>query len=415
MPALLLLPSLRLSLGALAALALLGLLIAIPLIQLAPLPPNLWRQLPGRGPLAHAITLIGLPDRWRPLSLVPDQTAQAALYLLGPAGMFLAGLQCNGRERSWLVAAVLAIALLSLAVGAVQAAGGEAGRLHIYANAALGSPTGFFANRNHQAIFLVAAIALAASMSAPESLPAALGRRPAFLLVLMLLFAVGAAATLSRAGILLICPALAGGLLILAPRARGLRRLVPAIILIAAIGGAIFMVLALKGGAIFDRFENGEAGGGRLGLLPQVISVGQTMQPIGSGAGAFDLVYRASERLEQIDPFYLNHVHNDFVEAWLEAGWAAVTLLGAFVIWWAVSAFSLWSGRERISPPLARSATLVTAILLLHSVIDYPLRAPALAVLFALTCALMLEPPGPKARLERCPPKWVRFGDQAAL
>jgi O-antigen ligase len=393
MPALLRLPGLRPSRRLVAAFGLLALLIALPIVQLVPLPPGLWRHLPGRAPLAHAVALAGLPDAWRPMSLAPDETARACLFLLAPAGMFLAGVQCDWRRRGWLVAAVLGVALLSLLVGAVQVAGGEADRLRFYANAAVGLPSGFFANRNHQAAFMVAALALAASLSASEGLPGGLNRRPAVILALMLLLGVGAAATLSRAGVLLLGPVLVGGLLILRPQARHLGRIVPVIILIVAVAGVVAMVLALKGGAIFDRFENGEAGGGRLGLLPQVVALGQGLQPVGGGVGSFDLVYRATERLDQVDPFYLNHVHNDYIELWLEAGWPAVALLAGFGVWWLASAVCVWSGPERIGAGLARSGSLVTAALLAHAIVDYPLRTPALAVLFALACALMLDPP----------------------
>lgn len=391
-PAALRLSRLRISRAALAALVILGLLIALPVIQLTPLAPNLWEHLPGRGPLAQAIALIGLPRTWRPMSLAPDETARAGLYLLAPAGMFLAGLQCGWRQREWLVMAVIGIALLSLAVGAIQAAGGEAGPLHLYANAAIGLPNGFFANRNHQSAFMVAAVALAASLSKADDQPIGRGRRSVVILVLMLLFAVGAAATLSRAGVLMIGPVLAGGLLVSRPKMRG-GRMVPIGVIAVAVTGAVLMVLTLKGGVIFDRFENGGAGGGRLGLLPDVISLGKSMQPFGGGVGSFDLVYRAREPLERIDPFYLNHVHNDYVEGWLEAGWPAIGLFGGFAVWWGLLTFSRWSEPDRPGAAFARSGGLVTAALLLHSIVDYPLRTPALAVLFALGCALMLDPP----------------------
>ena len=392
-PAVLRLSRLQISRAAMAAMVILGLLVALPVVQLAPLAPSVWEHLPGRGPLAQATALIGLPKAWRSMSLAPDETARAVLYLLAPAGMFLAALQCGWRQRQWLVGAALGVALFSLAVGAIQVAGGEAGPLHLYANAAIGLPSGFFANRNHQSAFMVAAIALAASLSDSGSQPAGRSRRSLVVLILMLLFAVGAAATLSRAGVLMIGPMFVGALLASRPMARSAGGIVPIGVIAVAVVGAVLMVLALKGGVIFDRFENGAAGGGRLGLLPDVLSLGRSMQPLGSGVGSFDLVYRAHEPLELIDPFYLNHVHNDYVEGWLEAGWPAIALLGGFAVWWGLSAFTRWFGPDRPGAAFARSGTLITVALLLHSTVDYPLRTPALAVLFALACALMLDPP----------------------
>jgi O-antigen ligase len=389
-PSLLQMPKRTFSPFALVAFAILVGLMAIPMLQLAPLPPGLWRVLPGRAPLVQAVTLIGLPDQWRPMSLAPDQTERAALYLLAPVGMFLAAVQCDGRQRAWLASAVLAISLLSLAAGAVQVAGGSAERLKFYSNSATGLPTGFFANRNHQAALMICALVLTPGLC--QAWPSSLSQRPSIALIPMLLFAVGAAATLSRAGLLMLAPALVAAVAILqAPQAgqnAGVQNRALLLTLMLSIGGGA-AVVALKGGAIFDRFENGEAGGGRLSLLPRVIALGKTLQPWGGGVGSFDLAYRAVEPLQQIDPFYLNHVHNDYIEAWLEAGWPALALFIGFGLWWIRSTIRAWRSRGA----LACSGTLMTAALLLHSAVDYPLRTPALAVVFALGCALMTPPP----------------------
>ena len=388
-------PDLKFNKAVLIALALAAAVLALTILQLTPLPPSLWRGLPGREPLAQAVDLGRLSRGARSMSLAPEETGRAALYLLAPVGMFLAALQCDWRRRAWLVLLVVALGIVGLAIGAVQASGGGAPRLRLYADAALGLPSGVFANRNHQASFMAACVVLAASLASQRMLasPQALGDkvRMAVVLLLMALFAVGAAATLSRAGVLLLVPALAGGFLLLRARSGGVMRL-------AAVGLAVLvigvMVFAVKGGAIFDRFEAGGAAGGRLGLLPQILTLGRTFQPWGGGIGSFDTVYRATERLDQIDPFFLNHVHNDYVEAWLEAGWPAIAVMAAFAVWWGFGAVRAWTS-EAPHPQvmaLSRAGALVTALLLAHSAVDYPLRTPALAVLFAFGCALMLDP-----------------------
>jgi len=380
-----------------AAVVLLGLLFAIPIAQLTPLPPPVWTALTGRGPLAHAISLIGLPQGWRPMSLAPDETARAGLYLIAPAGMFLAAFQLSGRRRGHLVAILVGVALVSLIVGAVQAAGGDAGRFRLYDAAVPGLPNGFFANRNHQAALMVACVLFAAAAFRREGRAGA-GVQPAARLGLMLLFAVGAAATLSRAGVLLLAPALLGGLLMLRPASWRPGALAPVIAVCAAVIAVVILVAILKGGVILDRFmATTDEGGGRLDLLPPILRLGQGLQPWGGGLGAFDLLYRASEPLEQIDPFYLNHVHDDYVEAWLEGGWPAVVLMLGFGAWWSVAAWSCWSAPPAPGSALARAGSLTSLLLLLHSGVDYPLRTPALAVVFALACALMLDPPRPRS------------------
>jgi len=63
------------------ALSLLAALVAVPLLQLIPLPPTIWTALPGRDQMALALELAGLPPGWSPLSLAPEQTWRAALAL----------------------------------------------------------------------------------------------------------------------------------------------------------------------------------------------------------------------------------------------------------------------------------------------------------------------------------------------
>ena len=105
------------------------------------------------------------------------------------------------------------------------------------------------------------------------------------------------------------------------------------------------------------------------------------------------MVYRAVEPLDQVIPEFLNHVHDDYVELWLEGGWAAVALIAGLWVWWGFATFAAWFGPGRPDAALARSGSLVAAGLLIHSVADYPLRTPALAVVFALACAMMLPTP----------------------
>src|SRR5688572_22475659 len=65
-------------------LLMLGAFAALLVLQLVPLPPALWAQLPGRGAFEAAATAAGQPQPWRPLSLTPERTAQSLLALLFP-------------------------------------------------------------------------------------------------------------------------------------------------------------------------------------------------------------------------------------------------------------------------------------------------------------------------------------------
>jgi hypothetical protein len=54
----------------------------------------------------------------------------------------------------------------------------------------------------------------------------------------------------------------------------------------------------------------------------------------------------------------------------------------------------LWSSSQPETPvldlALARAAPIVIVLLLIHSAMDYPLRTPALSVLFAVACACLV-------------------------
>ena len=88
--------------------------VAIPVIQLIPLPPWLWTALPGRGPSAETFEILGQKIPWMPLSVVPHETWLSALSLIPPLGIFLATLLLSYRERRWLSLVFLAVGVVSV-------------------------------------------------------------------------------------------------------------------------------------------------------------------------------------------------------------------------------------------------------------------------------------------------------------
>ena len=107
-------------------LALLAMIIAVPLLQLVPLPPGLWTAAPGQAVRAGALRLAHLPAPWLPLSLSPGDTGRAALALVPPAAMLVATLRLDASERrrlAWLWI-VLGVAGLALGLAQVAAPGG---------------------------------------------------------------------------------------------------------------------------------------------------------------------------------------------------------------------------------------------------------------------------------------------------
>ena len=93
---------------------------------------------------------------------------------------------------------------------------------------------------------------------------------------------------------------------------------------------------------------------------------------------------------------YVNHAHNDWLELWLTGGAPAIILVLGFLAWFGVATSRLWRSGQPEAPildlALAQAASIVIVLLLLHSVVDYPLRTPTLSVLFAMACAFLIRP-----------------------
>lgn len=140
-----------------------GLMVLLPLMQLVPLPPALWEALPGRERAALIFATQGWKDQWMPLSLDPDATKLAALSLLPGLVMFFATGLLGLEERLKLASILVAFAMFSVALGAMQSATG--GGFTLYETVHRGHALGLFTNRNHEATFLVIALLLGAAIA----------------------------------------------------------------------------------------------------------------------------------------------------------------------------------------------------------------------------------------------------------
>ena len=371
------------------ALGLLGAVIAIPLIQLIPLPPGVWAGLPGRDQMVLALQLAGLEPGWVALSLTPDHTWRSALALTPPVAFFLAMMSLSQVQRDRLVRLCIAAAVVGLLLGVAQlASGGE--RLYPWATTAAGSVNGFFANSNHLASSLLITLPFAITFGA-----ATLRRRDQRTSALWFgaLFAgvvvVALAAIRSRAGITLFGPVMVVSLLA-AWIAAGRGRPGPGLlVLMGTVGAALTAVALLALPPILARFDTEGTPEARFERWPLIAEAAQTYLPLGSGIGSFDTVYRSVEPLDQLDNTFFNQAHNEYLEAWLEAGWLGAGLIIAFLIWYTRRCWSAWKSPPSREGDLQRAASIGIGVLLLHSISDYPLRTATLAVFFALCCGLL--------------------------
>lgn len=375
------------------ALALLGGLAAIPLIQLIPLPPAIWTALPGRAEMVLALELAGLQPGWAPLTVTPDLTWQSVLAILPPAAIFLAVLSSSQAQTARMMGFYLAAAVVAVVLGAAQlASGGE--RLYPWETTGVGSVTGFFANRNHLATLLLACLPFAAVFGAAVLRRRSDQRLPLWFGALFMgLVVIGLAAIRSRAGVILFGPVAIASLLA-AWIAAGRGRPGPGLLaLTGGVAAAIGAVAILALPPILARFDVQSAPEGRFEGWPIVAEASNAWLPLGSGIGSFDAVFRSVEPLEQLDPTFFNHAHNEYLETWLEAGWPGAALIIAFLIWYSRRLWAAWKAGPSRERDLQRAASIALLAMLVHSGVDYPLRTATLAVLFAL-CAAILEKAG---------------------
>ena len=377
--------------GARTPLALLAAVAALPLLQLIPLPYDLWTRLPGRAPLLQVLSVARLGRPMLPLSLAPEQTWRDLLALSPPAAMFMGALLLTNGQRRFVAALWMGLGALSVVLGAVQVLGGHSSHFYLYAVTNRGAPVGFFANRNHQAALLYCLLPFAGLFAGAfrgdfgdrRSLP------PLFASLYLMVAIVGVGVTLSRAGAVLAAVALLGAATVAARGgAFGRRWRAPAVLAAAGVAGVV-AVLLLGLGPLVARFSQVNPKDLRFEGWPLVLSAANGFLPLGSGLGSFEGVYFSVEPLSQVSTVYFNHAHNDYLELWLETGAAGAALFAGFAVWFTTRTIGAWRRRRGGSADLAAAASLTILLLLAHSAVDYPLRTEALAVLFAFACAAL--------------------------
>jgi O-antigen ligase len=378
------------------AIALLCAGLALPLLQLIPMPPSLWSGLPGHGEIASAFEAAGMALPWLPISLEPSATWLGLLSLLPAIAVFLAMLSVEERARRTLIVLMLAVVFASAVVDVLQIMGGRDSPLYFYADTTPGRAVGFFANPDHNAAFLYSAIpfivAWAIGLVRDHRRNRAVGLSLLALLIVAII--IGLTATQSRAGLALLLVAGLSGILLAWQHGGGQsgRRLwrfaiganVVALILAFQFGFVAFMQRAQEQGLEDLRWP-----AARITSQAAIANM-----PLGSGLGTFVPIYERFAPQEMLQYSYVNHAHDDWLELWLTGGVPAIILVVGFLAWFAAATFGLWrSGRPQgpvLDLALARAASIVIVLLLLHSVVDYPLRIPALSVLFAIACAYLI-------------------------
>lgn len=381
-----------------------ALMVALPFVQLIPLPPAIWQALPGHGLRAAVLEAFGLGGAWLPLSITPTETAYSAVVGLTMLGLFMAVLAMPQDQLRVLVTFVVAMIAIGIVIGIIQfSSGGDS--LQFYKVAHRDALIGFFANKNHMGLTLACLVPLSFIL-VEHQLD---GRRGVLMLLGFGWVALVAmlVATNSRAGLLLGLIAMLTISLRMFPQHR--KQVLLSSVLAALVTTALAsFVPAIQD--IIDRFGR-TRGDLRLDFLEQGIPLIGQYGVMGSGLGSFVSVYAPTEKLEWVNPYYVNHLHNDWLQLIIEAGIPGVAVMLLMLAALAKAAHVLWftevrarnhvvalKGDER---SYAWAGFVIVLLFALHSAGDYPVRRVGTLVLLVIALSLVFRPCIDRALLTR--------------
>lgn len=363
------------------------------------------RAAPAGDALEAERRLLGLDprslDRVPSLSLAPETTASAVRTGAALVALLLVAATvaaARGVERlAW---ALLVSAAFQGAHGTIVLASRHdrvwgLPKLHY-----LESATGTFVNRNHFAAYLVPCLALGVGLvlalwphgreggDRRRALAVLLGRegsRALFAGLLLLLGLGGLLVSYSRAGIAV--GTLSVGLVLLVAERGRIRHRVAAALLLLALGGLPLLEIgAERLAARYARAaEDLVQEGARLDVWADTVEAFAAFPIAGGGLGSFGDFYPLF-RSPAVRPRY-DHAHQELLQFAAETGIAGIALLALLLSPVARGALrALAAG----SDPLAAGLAAGLAGLMLHSLVDFPLRIPAVAAVGAVAAGALL-------------------------
>lgn len=369
-----------------------GLIVVVMALQLVPLPPSIWTRLPGRDAVASGFRILAMPLPCVPLSLYPGGTVASLLSLLPAMAALLAVTVLGGFRGSLISWALISVTTLSVAIGALQLVGGQDSGAYIYATTNFGVAVGFFANGNHMATLLLVSIPFLGALQLSLLRRARSARNISAVRLLtaamLVVFLVGLLTNFSLAGLGLSIPVVLICFLSFGSERRKPKWWILGVSLLVSVG-AIALIL-------FGPFGNNLIGEqhsykqlSRQTSFRLTMDAAQEYLPVGSGVGTFQRVYRTQEPLGDVINVYMNHAHSDYLELFLEMGLLGVALIIAFFVWWVRRVRAIWGAET--PDYYARAGAIASGTILLHSLVDYPLRTAAISVVFAISIGLMSE------------------------
>ncbi len=395
--------------------AAIGLLLLYPLVQLIPLPDALWRALPGHGEYAAVLDRFAASDgagAWRAISVVPVATEYGWLALLPPLACLLGVLRLSPAHAARLLLLLAIVAGAEGVLGLLQVGPSGGGMLY-FGNEEPGQyvAIGTFVNRNHLASLLAMALPVIVGLlvfairpgrhthKRPVQAPPSevIAKRTllfasAVIILVCLLF------TRSRAGIASGLVGLACAALVLvrarAARAQTSRLRVASYVVSGLVLISIGVALAIGIGPLLRGLEPGQLQASadfRWTIYAATLRAAIEFLPFGSGLSTYAHVF---PRFQVADVGgFIDYAHNDYLQAFMELGLVAPIVLSLLLATWLARFIGLLRDRlGRSFTLLQLGAALGMVPMMLHSVFDFALHMPAIAMWFAVLAGVMLHP-----------------------
>lgn len=368
--------------------------LALTALHSVPLPPDIWRGLPGREIIAQVDAFNGVPDLWRPLSISPKDSLYSLFFCFVPLSVFLYALHLGPAFDKKIAAVVATIIGLGIVVSILQAVGVSI-KLYRYNS----DMSGIFANRNHQAVLLSLSVLFLPYFYRKVHhinqyrVPVIVAVIVYVLLVAFLQLING-----SRMGLITFVVALA-----LAPfidrsmLSLGTGNFPKAGRVLA--GVAVLAVLTFAGFVLFTARDVtfariiGGLDSSRLDVWQSIVAALPSVLPWGTGAGTYVPAYQAIEPGALLSPSYSNHAHNDWLELVFTTGFPGVVLAVLGMIAYGRAWVREMSAGRR-TDPAKRLGLMCLLVLAIASMTDYPLRTPLIAAVAAIAAAWAARPTG---------------------
>ncbi len=368
--------------------------VALAVIQLVPLPLGLGTTLPGRELVAEGFELLGVAPAAMPVSLAPYDSFATLLTVLPMLGMLSATLLLRAYTPPLLALALISGAIAGVLIGILQVSSPipEQSPWYLYRISNFGVATGFFANSNHMATLLFATIPFTAAIGAQLRSRSTDDRLRSVVVAVaaggLVLVVLGLILNRSLAGYGLgILVVLASLLMLFGARMRWAGGAL-AIVGLASIG-AIALIWVKPISAPFGDLGASTSIMSRNQIASNSVVLVRRYAPLGSGLGTFPKVYQMQEDPALVDRVYVNHAHNDYLELAVETGLPGVLLIAAFLFWWVNAIWRMV--RSPAADQFAFAGAIASCAILLHSMVDYPLRTAAIGAVFAMSLALVLQ------------------------